>query len=233
MMRCLRFARIPLLLLLVAAFGSCSKAHYGSLKADPDDTGRLLPGTFSPERSLYRCSVDGRFLFKRFHLSGLLLFKALEDSSTRVVFANESGLTFFDFGWSGRDSFYVVRIIPQLDRRPVIKTLRKDLELILYKGLDRATEQSFKNTSEANCCGYAGNRRTERWHRFRLEKGYVYYVQVDSLLRRIETTNGSRPVTTIALAARPDTDLLSDSISVVHHRAHFTITAKKLSITNE
>src|SRR5258706_1999072 len=41
----------------------------------------------------YNASVDviGK------HLSGLLLFKMMPDSSTRVVFTNEVGVTFFDF----------------------------------------------------------------------------------------------------------------------------------------
>lgn len=65
------------------------------------------------------------------HLSGLLLIKEMPDRSVRVVFTNETGLTFFDFEFEQEGTFHVKRIINQLDKKPVIETLRKDFYLLL------------------------------------------------------------------------------------------------------
>jgi hypothetical protein len=52
---------------------------------------------FKPDfrQVVYRTSADvvGK------HLSGLLVFKFMPDSSTRVVFSNEMGFSLFDFGF--------------------------------------------------------------------------------------------------------------------------------------
>jgi hypothetical protein len=65
------------------------------------------------------------------HISGLLLVKVMPDSSKRVVFTNEAGLTFFDFQWSKAGVFKPLHCISKLNKKVVINTLRKDLELIL------------------------------------------------------------------------------------------------------
>jgi hypothetical protein len=65
------------------------------------------------------------------HLSGLLLIKAMPDSSYRVVFTNESGLTFFDFEYGAENTFVVKKIIKQLDKKVIIETLRKDFAAVL------------------------------------------------------------------------------------------------------
>jgi hypothetical protein len=65
------------------------------------------------------------------HLSGLLLVKRMEDKSYRMVFTNEAGVTFFDFEFSDSGAFSVRRVIKQLDRKPVINTLKDDFALLL------------------------------------------------------------------------------------------------------
>src|SRR3954454_8249177 len=65
------------------------------------------------ETELYRCTVDGQFLFRKFHLSGLIYFKNFSDTATRIIFQNEMGMTYFDFGWDAHDSFQVNYITEQ------------------------------------------------------------------------------------------------------------------------
>ena len=48
------------------------------------------------------------------HLSGLLLIKKMPDSSTRMVFSNEMGLTFFDFEFTPEGNFKVYSIIKKM-----------------------------------------------------------------------------------------------------------------------
>ena len=85
---------------------------------------------FKPDFShvVYKTSVDvvGK------HLSGLLVFKYMPDSSTRVVFTSETGLGFFDFGFLPGNRFIVYQVISQMDKKAVIKTLRNDFDLIMF-----------------------------------------------------------------------------------------------------
>jgi hypothetical protein len=96
-----------------------------TVEGNPACISKLAPDQF--QTSWYHASVDvvGN------HISGLLLVKNMPDSSQRVVFTNEVGMTFFDFGFSRNGDFQVFNIINQLDRRPVINSLRKDFELLL------------------------------------------------------------------------------------------------------
>ena len=62
----------------------------------------------------------------------------MPDSSTRMVFSNEMGFTFFDFEFAADGNFKVYSIIKKLNKRSVIKTLQHDFELILMNNLDNA-----------------------------------------------------------------------------------------------
>lgn len=120
-MRCLLFSSF------LAGLMSCA-SDYRNLQVSPPDHGcaeKTVPRQLAT--SWYNASVDvmGR------HLSGLLLVKNMPDSSQRVVFTNEAGITFFDFGFSRQGDFKVYNVIAQLNKKPVIQTLRKDFELVL------------------------------------------------------------------------------------------------------
>ena len=176
------------------------------------------------DRTLYRCVVDGRFGIKKFHLSGLLLFKKLENGTIRAVFQNEMGFTFFDFEWKEDNSFQVNKIIPQLDKEAVIKTLRKDFEMLMMTGLEKEDETIF---SEKNCFTKDGVDCPVYYHRFPLEKGEVYYVyDKDRVLRKIVNT-GKKKVVTIGVNG-VDSCLLGKEIEIVHHKANFTIQLTKI-----
>lgn len=100
---------------------------------------------FKPDftRVLYKAEID----VTSHHLSGLLLIKKLPDSSSRIVFSNEMGLKFFDFGFKPNGSFKVYYIIKQMNKKPVIKTLKKDFELIMMDDLDFKTAYLLKDAA--------------------------------------------------------------------------------------
>src|SRR5688572_179865 len=104
----------------------CSPKPYSYL-----ESGKSLPSclpALQPQFStmLYNAQVNvaGR------HLSGLLLFKTMADSSKRVIFTNEMGVTFFDFEFS-RKGFRVVSCVRQMNKNVVINRLKSDLGLLL------------------------------------------------------------------------------------------------------
>lgn len=113
----------------VIGFCCCNCAsdyrHLKALETNVDCVNKLAPSRF--HTAWYHASVDvvGN------HISGLLLVKNMPDSSYRVVFTNEAGVTFFDFGFLVDGTFKVHNVIKQLNKGPVIQTLQKDFELIL------------------------------------------------------------------------------------------------------
>lgn len=209
MMQFLRLSNLFLLLIVAA----CADPYKDLIAQNPNPSSALK---FKPEfdKTLYRCVVDGRFLLKKFHLSGLLFFKHLEDKSTRVVFQNEMGFNFFDFEWNENDSFKVNKIIPQLDKEAVIKILKKDMELFLMKNLDVNSENYF-------------SKENKMYHRFKLENGFAYYITEKEKLLRIENV-GKRKITTINIGNKTSLTAMPETVFFDHHKANFTIQLNKL-----
>ena len=121
---------------------SCAPALYQGelIQAETKCIEKFKPVFIS---ELYEAKVDviGK------HISGLLLFKTMPDSSTRVVFTNEAGVKFFDFEFS-RKGFRVYQIIRQLNKKPVVKTLQKDFEMILMQWIGSEKPMVYKNGTE-------------------------------------------------------------------------------------
>lgn len=176
-------------------------------------------------RSLYRCEVNGRFLFKRFHLSGLLFLRNFGDSATRVVFQNEMGITYFDFGWNAQDSFQVFHIIDKMDKPALIHTLQKDFEIILGKNI---SEKSVNLNTKNN----------ERLSRHPFYQGYLYYYQSESNLGQCTQIDyGTEKKTLVRFRLQPPIQTpapqLSDSIFIKHYKAGFVIQLHKLKQNND
>lgn len=209
-----RFLRLSSLLVLLLS--ACS-APYKQLKEQP--TGGSTSSVYKPvfDKILYRCAINGRVVFKKFHLSGILLFKKLENGTVRAIFQNEMGYTFFDFEWDNNDSFIVKQVVPQLDKPALIKTLKKDMNLLLMKGLDKKTEKLYTNS-----------RGKERYYRYTLEKGYVFYIDEDKKLARIENAGAKKKVITISIRDKMKVNDMPGKVFFNHHKANFTIELNKI-----
>ncbi len=212
---CLRFVSIAAAALLLLSCGHPYK-HLRAI-SNGESVLRYKPKI---ERELYRCVVDGRFLLRKFHLSGILLFKSFEDGSTRAVFQNELGFAFFDFKWNVQDSFSVASIIEQLNKPAVIKTLQRDMELTLMKGLSANDEQYYKLDGDTVSRFPIG------------EKGAAWYRLQNGRVRLIDYVGKSR-ITTIDLQGSGVKNALPDVVHIKHHKAHFTIDLKKLNTADE
>ena len=209
--------------LLLFTFLSCSKHPYKELQQADQPVVTALQLRPSFEKVLYRGVIDGRQWIKKYHFSGVLYIRNFPDSTTRVVFQNEMGATFFDFGWDTRDSFRVFQIIPQMDKEPLIRLLRKDFELLLVKG-------AVQGHSDAS---YTTTGKKEWYTRFTLSKGFVMYVSPEARpafksLKRIENADDKRKVITMDLAQTASNDVMPQHILIRHHRAGFTIDLKKI-----
>ena len=226
----MRFLRLSSALLL-ALVASCSAPYSHLQEVKNSEHSRNSAMRFKPvfQKELYRCVVDGHILFKKFHLSGLLFFKTFDDGSTRAVFQNEMGFTFFDFKWDKADSFSVVSIIPQLDKPALVKTLKKDFNLLLMKNLDKKSELVFEDRRTTMIPPPMPQWLTGPvYYRFTLEKGYAYYIAEDGQLGEIENSGKSKIISINFTGKRPANDL-PQAIFFKHHKAHFTIDLKKIT----
>jgi hypothetical protein len=160
---------------------------------------------------LYNTQVD--VLNK--HLSGILVIKKMPDSSTRIVFASEMGLTFFDFGFMANDSFKVYSILKQMDKKPVIKTLRKDFNLILMRGLD-SSKLTIRNNDSLI------------YYVFKQPKGYDCYITnaTGTELVRMEISSKKKPV--VQAIMQNYTDGVPDTIGISHKNFKFNIGLKRI-----
>ncbi len=174
-----------------------------SIEKDNACITKLAPGRINT--SWYHASVDvlGN------HISGLLLIKNMPDSSKRVVFTNEAGVTFFDFGFSD-GSFKVHNIIRQLDKKPVIQTLRKDFELILGLPFQSNSFQSWTMNDEV----FYGVKQKK-------ETAYFITNKDCASLRRLELGSSRKRKVTLLISGQGYPS--PDKIELTHHTFNMQI----------
>lgn len=202
-MRCLLFNSCLVILV------GCSSA-YKHLEATTGDPGNLQ--RFKPAFSvaLYKAGVE----VSGNHLSGLLMIKRMPDSSLRMVFSNETGFKYFDFEFSPGGAFKVFFILKQMNRKPVLKTLRKDFELIMMEETDSAKALIRKDGG-----GLV-------YYTFPREKGYIHYITDASgkELVRLERSSRRKPVTEAIM--KNYSNGIPDTIGIEHKNFNFTIGLK-------
>ena len=201
-MRCL------LLSSLVLVFSGCSSA-YKNLQAGSGEASCVLKFRPAFNAELYNTKVNvvGK------HLSGLLLFKSMPDSSMRVVFSNEMGLKFFDFEFAANGDFRVYQVIKQLNKKAVIKTLRNDFELLMMRNI-QLNNAVVKKDSLLTWYGFPGKKETHY---------YITSGACDSLVR-IENAMKRKPKLRIVM--QNYNNGIPDSIGITHHNFNFNIGLK-------
>jgi hypothetical protein len=201
------------LLLSVAALilftATARKSQYSHLKPTTGDINCIR--NFAPHFSntLYSASID----VTTHHFSGILFFKLMPDSSTRVVFTNEMGVKFFDFAFTKDNEFIRYYVMPKMDKKVVVKALHNDLELvILHQDLSKAvllTDSVYNYTAIPT------------------PKGKNYYITDKcSKLIRVEKSSKIKPVVEVQMLNY--TAGVPDSISIEHKNFKFNISLKKI-----
>ena len=210
--------RIPYLILsssLLLVLG-CSPVHKQMQSANADIN---VLQKFKPAFSvaLYNTTVDvvGN------HLSGLLLIKKMPDSSTRLVFSNEMGFTFFDFEFAADGNFKVYSIIKKMNKRSVIKTLQHDFELVLMNRPDNS------NSSVRTENGFL-------YFIFPQNKGYNYYItNADGTeLVRMERASNKKTIVEAVMKnfgkVQNFAKVAPDTIGISHKTFEFNIGLKRI-----
>jgi hypothetical protein len=149
------------------------------------------------------------------HLSGLLLFKTMTDSSIRTIFTGETGVTFFDFEFGKNSGFKVVSCIKQMNKKVVINKLKHDLGLLLMHGFNVDQPEIFAS----------GN---ETYYSFVIKNERVYYVTDTTCnqLFRIETASKRHQKTLVNLIGYASG--MPDSVYLAQQSFEYNITLKKI-----
>ena len=190
------------------------KSHYRNLKPANGDVNCIR--NFAPQFSNthYSTSVD----ITKHHFSGILFFKQMPDSSTRVIFANEMGVKFFDFGFTKDDQFIKYYVMHKLDKKVIVTALKKDIELvIMHQDLSNAVllkDSTYNYTAIPN------------------KKGNDYYITDHcSKLVRIEKASKKKAVVEVQMLNYNNG--VPDSISIVHKNFKFNILLKRVEKESE
>ena len=188
----------------------CSPVHkqMQSVTADINVLQKFKPA-FSV--ALYNTTVDvlGN------HLSGLLLIKKMPDSTTRMVFSNEMGFTFFDFEFAADGNFKVYSIIKKMNKRSVIKTLQHDFELVLMNRLD------YSNSSVRTEKGFL-------YFIFPKNNGYNYYITNANGTELVRMERASSKKTIVEAVMKNYINGIPDTIGISHKTFEFNIGLKRI-----
>ena len=188
----------------------CSPVHNQMQSASTDIS---LLQKFKPAFTvaLYNTTVDvvGN------HLSGLLLIKKMPDSSTRMVFSNEMGFSFFDFEFAADGTFKVYSIIKKMNKKSVIKTLQHDFELVLMNNLNSASASA----------------KTEDgllYFIFPQSKGYNYYITDAAGDELVRLERASNKKTIVEAVMKNYINGIPDTIGISHKTFEFNIGLKRI-----
>lgn len=154
------------------------------------------------------------------HLSGILIFKSMEDDAIRSVFVNEMGVTFFDATFT-KNSYEFHSIMASLNKKAVKLALAKDIGMILQRGIYRSNPTKVKTSK--NDTSISGIILPLQ------RKGYVRYLPTSNGkgYAKIENWGKKKKVITVFQNFR-EKNVEPDSIFVAHHNVHFTISLKQL-----
>ncbi len=168
---------------------------------------------FKPDfkNALYKAEID----VVGHHLSGLLLIKTLPDSSVRMVFSNEIGFKFFDFEFRPNGGFKVFYVVEQMNKKPVMKTLKKDFELILLPENDIQTAYLRKDDHSL-------------YYIFPKQKGsFCYITDLNGAeMKVMEISSPHKPI--VHAIMKNYTNGVPDTIGITHTNFNFTIGLKKI-----
>ena len=199
-----------LLFSMLICLGCASDYHaLRPAEADKDCVSKLKPEGI--KTAWYDAGID----VMGNHISGLLLFKNMADSSDRVVFTNEAGIKFLDFEWQDTGLFKVHYVISQLNKKAVIALLKKDFELIMGIPFKTLEWTAWKNGNELFY-------RTSQ----KKEKHYFITAQDCASLLRIESGSERKRKVTVWLYGN---DNPPDSIRLQHHTFDMQILLKKMT----
>jgi hypothetical protein len=149
------------------------------------------------------------------HLSGLLIIKAMPDSSLRMVFSNEAGFKYFDFEFTAAGEFRVHYVIRRMNKKAVLETLRKDFALVLMR---------FRQPEAS----YVLKKDSLYYYAFPQGKEVDYYITDASCSALIGIEKASGRKTRVRVIMQNYRNGVPDTIGITHNNFNFNIGLKHL-----
>lgn len=118
----------------------CKPGHYGRLQ-------KITGETSSSPKSIFGDNFNS-FLFKTNitvygkDFSGLLVTKQMSSQDYRVIFTTELGMKLFDFEFKDT-SFTLHYCVPQFNQPKLLKTIQKDIEILLMNEVKGKTLETY------------------------------------------------------------------------------------------
>lgn len=202
--------RYLLCISMVCLLGACASSYKGLrvVEGQTDCVAQFRP-EFASQLYKTNAQITGHAL------SGLLLIKAMPDSSTRVVFTTETGISFFDFSFGGPQEFKVYYLMKKLDKKVVVNALRNDFELLLMRWVP-STNSLVKQRGD------------ERYQLFSKGSKIAYYVTDTSCNHLLRGELGSKRKRLTTAYWWNNAQQVPDSMYIRHDNFNFTISLKKL-----
>jgi hypothetical protein len=132
-----------------------------------------------------------------------------------MVFSNEMGFKFFDFEFKPNGDFKTYYVVKQMNKKPVIKTLKKDFELIIMREHD-IKGASLKQDDH------------DLYYIIKRPKGYFCYVtdKDGKQLERAEVSSPHKPI--VQAIMKNYINGVPDTIGITHTNFSFTIGLKRI-----
>jgi hypothetical protein len=128
------------------------------------------------EKALFRATMD----VMDHHMTGLMLIKRTSDTSFRINFSNEVGMTFFDLE-STTGKMKVISVFPDMNRKSLLSMLDTDFKMLLFRDMTvKSMDTEDRCTSDSVIVHHVVSARGK----------YTYTVHCDGLkLKGIESAN--------------------------------------------
>lgn len=204
-----RFLRIKIALLFVVF--SCSKPVTEGLRQEKSEAVTIQNPYFSnPEKDyVYKAQMEayGR------NFGGILIVKKINTHHHRLVMTTEFGSKLLDFEFKD-DEFIKNFVIPDLDRKFIIKILKNDFRLLIKEDI-LATKQ-FEKEDNRIFQEEEGNRKNF----------YFFSKDTENLNQIVHATRRKEKVT---IDFSPESKEIADRIYIKHHSIKLEINLKKFN----
>lgn len=133
-------------------------------------------------------------------MSGIFIAKKINESTHRVVFTTEFGNKLFDFEVS-ESNFKINSIVPELDKKYFIITLKRDFRLLLKKQF--TVQEQFENATQIVCKSEDGN-----------QSNYLFFSKGNNKLFKIVHASNRKEKISISFAS--ENNIIANN-SIIQH----------------
>jgi hypothetical protein len=139
----------------------CTLGHYGKLKTLNEEPGSFPKSIFGDNFNSFLFKTNITVYGKDF--SGLLVTKQMAPQDYRVIFTTELGMKLFDFEFKDT-AFTLHYCVPQFNQPKLLKTIQKDIEILLMNNLDKKHFETLTDSKGLYTI-----------HKLKISKLYNYY----------------------------------------------------------